>query len=218
MPIPIVTIPEQGAIATRPRRQPLYDTEGDNNAVAIQSELPIFINFTQFYTASLAFGPSKVKGRDHNMDSGGKSLSKGDYHHWYAVTCPVSARTAGLTTAANAPTFEEIHRIRQARWFVFKFGETPFIRAQLDEVPGGVGTREVYTSHSGVTVYPTLSSHLSRRENRYDVTLDGYPTEITDLESFYISLFSDSGFQPTPTNELYWSPHLWGTLLKGIRG
>lgn len=215
MPIPIVTIPEHGAIATRPRRQPLYDTEGDNDDVGIVAKLMIFRNYTAFQVANLSL--TKTKGRDVNMDGPGGSLPKGDYFHWYGLTCPVSVRNSNLTVVGSIGLFEQILRIRHARWLTFRFSETPFIRAQQDEIPLGTGIKDIMTTHTQATTMWVANGAL-RRENRYDVTLDGFPTEITDQETFGVDLESDTGLQPTPDEELYHTPHLWGTLLKGIRG
>lgn len=215
MGIPIVSIPEQGSIATRPRRQPIYDTEADNNATAIPSRLTIFRSATAFQVANI--GTTKTKGIDTNLDAPGGQLSKGDYHHWYSLTLPVGVRNINLTTAANAVQFEEILRVKAARWFKFRFSETPYIYAQLAEIPAGTGIDYVQTTHDAVTVYAVKQGRLAR-ENRYDVTLDGLPVEITDQETFAADLESDSSLQPSPTNELFWTCFLWGTLLKGIRG
>ena len=129
---------------------------------------------------------------------------------------PGAFRNINLTTLANAPLFEQINRIRQARWFTFYFGNTPFWMAQHDEIPQGVGAKQVMTTHPAVTVFD-ISNGALHRGNRYDVTLDGYPTEITPQESFYATLSSASEFVPQPSSDLYWQVHLHGTMLVGIQ-
>lgn len=218
MPIPVVTIPDQGAIATRPRRQPIYDTEFDKAATAIPTKLTLFRNFTQFQVLGGNYS-SKVLFRDTNIDGPGGAIPKGDYMHWYSITCAASVRLLALSggTNANLQCFNDIVLRRIASWFTFRFGETPFVRAQLDEIPQGAGVRSVQTTAPNINVFAISQGRL-RRDNRYDVSLDGYPTEITDQETFGVDLEADSGWVPTMTNETEWTVYLWGTLLKGIRG
>ena len=150
------------------------------------------------------------------MDGPGNAMPQGDTMHVYGITVPVSARNANLTTLANVVVSEEIHRIRSARWFTWLLGRTPFITAQLDEFPSGVGVTCIFTTHPDATVFPTVNSKANR-SNRYDVTLGGAPVELGATESFQVD-FEAQGVTPSPTVELYWSVHFWGTLLRGIRG
>lgn len=215
MPIPLWTIPDTTEILGRPRREPLYDTEGDNDAVAIVSKLSFFTLLTTFQVASLSL-TGKVAGRDTNMQDQGR-MATGEFFHWYSCTAPTSVRVSSLLTAANVDVFAEIITVRQSRGFVFKFGQTPYIIAQLDEIPLGVGVGYVTTTHPGANVFPIATGRL-RRENRYDVTLNGFPTELTQREKFSIEYQADAAFLPTPSVELWHSPHLWGTHVVGIRG
>ena len=217
MPIPVVTLPDRGQIQTFPRRNGIYDTEAYNDAVAVPAKLTLFQNFTAFQVANISL--TKTFGRDTNMNGPGGSLAKGDYMHWYAINLPFSARGANLTTSANAVVFEEIARLRMLLWFTFRFGETPFVRCQADEVPQGVGVPRVMTTHPTTTVFAVENTKCDR-DAYYDVTTNGWPTEITDLETFGVDLETTTAAPAafTPTVELFPSCYLQGTWLKGIRG
>lgn len=221
MPIPIVTMPEQGKIATRPRRQPVYDTEGDNNSVAIPSKLSFFTRGPgAFQVANLSL--TKVFGRDTSFNGSPGQIPKGDVLHWYTITVPVAMRGTDPNSNAGLLAFEEIQRIKMARAFRFNFSDTPYIDAQLDEMPGGCGIRDVMTTNAGAglgqTIWPTPTTDEASRKNRYDVCVDGFPTVLTELENFNAAFLAASDFLPTPGIELWWSVYLHGTYLKGIRG
>lgn len=215
MPYPILTIARgEQKIIVRPRRQALYDTEGDNNGVAIVQSMTCYRNYTAFSTSGLSL--TKIYGRDTNLDSQAGSLPKGTVFHWKSITLPVSARTADLTTIANSVVFEEIRRIRSARWATFRFGQSPYWTEPCDEIPQGVGASKVMTTITNVLVFDIANGRLTR-ENRRDTTLNGFPVEITPNESFFLDLVGHSALLPTPTVELYWSPHLHGTLMTGVQ-
>lgn len=216
MSIPVVSLPDQGPIATRPRRQGAYDTEAYNDA-AVPAKVTLFRNFTAFQEANVSL--TKTYGRDVNLQGPGGSLAKGDYLHWYATNLMFSVRGANLTTAANAVSFEEMVRLRMLLWHTFSFGETPYIRCQADEIPQGFGVGTVQTTHPTITVYAPATGRLTR-QNAYDVTINGFPVEISDLESFKVDLETTTAAPAalTPTNEIFVTNYLRGTYLKGIRG
>jgi hypothetical protein len=60
------------------------------------------------------------------------------------------------------------------------------------------------------------------RLNSYDVTLNGLPCEIGELESFNVDHATYDGTQPTiptaTTGDIYFSDVLTGVLFKGIQG
>lgn len=218
MGFPVVPILPEGEIATRPRRNSVYDTEAYNDAVAAPSKLTLFRNFQDFQEASVSLNP-KVLGRDTNLSGPGGSLGKGDVLHWYSVTLPWSARGGNLSNAANVVFFEEVVRLRMMSWFTFRFGSTPYIQCQCDEIPQGVGVYQVMTTHPTTTVFPAANTKLCK-QNAYDVTVRGQPSTITDLETFAVDIEKVTGapFAISPTIETFVTCHLNGIYLKGIRG
>lgn len=220
MPIPIVTMPEQGKIATRPRRQPVWDTEGDNDGAAIPTTLSFFTRTTSFQVSGLSL--TKTYGRDTSFSGSPGQIPKGDILHWYGISVNAALRNTSPGTTTGLAMLEQIQRIKMARGFQFNFSDTPYIEAQLDEIPASAGIRDIMTTSAGAglgqTIYPTPSADVVGRKNRYDVTIDGFPTVLTELENFNVDFLASSDFAPTPSAEVYWSVYLHGTYLKGIRG
>ena len=214
MSIPVVSIPQQGPIATRPRRDGIYDTEGWDDGGAIDAKVTVFRSATSFSNTDL--GLTKTKGRDHNFDNNGGQLPKGQALHWYVLANKIRPTAANLGGAAVAVVWDVIRRIREVTWLTFRFGDTPYLVLQTWQVPECVGVGRGYTTHNAVTLVGQSQSEHDRR-NGYDVTLSGMPVEITALESFSADIEA-SGVTPTPTVDLYDTVYLKGVLLKGLQG
>lgn len=214
MAIPLVSLPSEGPIATRPRVQSIYDTEAYNDVVDLVAKLTLFRNITAFQVASISL--VKTAGRDTNLETP-SALGKGDVLDWYGITLPILARD-DLTTAANARVFEEIVRLRSLLWFTFNYGKTPYLSMKAKEIPAGCGTWDVHTTHNAMTVIAPANTR-NNRDAAYDITVNGFPDRITDRETFYVDLEATTTapavFQPTV--ELYPQCHLQGVLLRGIR-
>lgn len=225
MPIPVVALDQQQTILARPRNAPIYDTEGMNDATAVPSTLSFFVNLATFSVANLSQGPSKVFGRDTNLEgTPGGAIPKGSMFLWYDLTTPVSWRQvvisgsgSYLSAAGNVGLFEEVQRIRRALAFTFYFADTPYFSEPLEAIPMGVGVDTVMTTVTGSNVFPIKNGRL-HRDNRRRATVAGYPVVLTQNEQFSIDYTSYSDFQPTVTAELYWSPTLHGLFLKGLQG
>lgn len=169
MPIPIVTIPDKGQIATRPRRQYIWDCEGDPSGAAIPTKLTFHRNYTQFQATGLTL--TKLKGRDTSQEGAPGQIPTGDVFHWYSMILPSFIRNEGFLNGTGAtgtgPTaaatnaaaiaargvLAEIRRLRTARALVCRFSNTPYIQVQQDEVPAGAGVIE-----SSMTGLPGLAS------------------------------------------------------------
>lgn len=218
MAIPVVALDEGKTILARPRNQPIYDTEGVNDAVALPTSLTFFQNLAQFQVANLNDGPSKVFGRDTNLEgTPGGTIPKGSIFLCYDATTPQSFRSTNLSTAANVALFEEIQRIRRAYFYTFKFADTPYFSEQLECMPQGVGINEVYTTVAGQNVFPIKNGKLDRT-NRRRMTVAGFPVVLTQNEQFSIVYGCYSDFQPTVTAEIYFTPTLHGLFIKGLQG
>lgn len=218
MAIPVVALDQEKTILARPRNQPIYDTEGNNNGVALPISLTFFVNLASFQVANLSQGPAKQFGRDTNLEgTPGGTIPKGSIFLCYDVTCPQSFRSTDLSTVGNVALFEEAQRLRRARFFTFKFADTPYFSEQLECMPQGVGIENVMTTVSGQNVFP-IKSGKNDRGNRRRMTVAGYPVVLTQNEQFSIVYGCYSDFQPTVTAELYDTPTLHGLFIKGLQG
>lgn len=218
MAIPVVALDEGKTILARPRNQPIYDTEGDNNAVALAISLNFFLNLAQFQVANLSQGPAKVFGRDTNLEgTPGGTIPKGSIFLCYDLTTPQSFRSTDLSTVGNVALFEEVARLRKARYLTFKFADTPYFSEQLECIPQGVGIEAVMTTVAAQNVFP-IKSGKNDRGNRRRMTVAGYPVVLTQNEQFSINYGCYSDFQPTVTAEVYHTPTLHGLFIKGLQG
>jgi len=223
MSIQTTPIPITGTVASRPRKESLYDSEGHNNAVAI-TNLTLFRNAANFATVGLT--EVKTFGRDTNLTGAGGSLPKAHHFYLFGLRAKVRALNVNLGTAANQVTFEEVHRIRELGTLIFNFGTTPYITAPYDEIPSGVGAQFVTGAPAVAAdrVFMPLSNGVPLRSNYYDVTVFNpgtqkpAPQEISEIEQFSVQLNFNAVALPSPTVELYHQVILVGVYLKGITG
>lgn len=211
MALRVVPIPAVGAVGSRPRKEPLYDTEGWNAGVAMPAQIALFTNFGQFNTAGLI---AKAFGRDTNLQ-GQQGLPAAHHHYWYAWRMKIRTLNAVLSTAANVVVPEEINRARELSHVTFRFSASELITCQADELPNGTGPAYINTTHANATVM-SLPSGVPDRKNAKDVTISGRPIEIIALEAFRINVQTALGF--TPTVDLFVTLVLEGLLLRGLTG
>lgn len=228
MSIPVTPVPAVGSVATRPRKEALYDTEGQNNGVPIGAQLVLFQNFTTFQTAGLA--ETKTFGRDTNLTGAGGQLPKSHHFLWYGIRHKIRAMGTDQSIEANFVIGEEINRIREIGGYQFIYGTTPYLIQQLDEMPSGVGPQFsslVGGLAGGVTAAVngmSLPNGVPLRSNYFDVSIVdkntgmASPQEISEVESFRVQLDFAAATLPTPTVELYHTAKLIGVYLKGITG
>jgi len=212
MTMRVVPIPAIGAVGSRPRKEPIYDTEGWAPAVPQPSEIVTFVNFSGFNTGGLSL--QKSFGRDTNLQ-GQNGLPAAHHHYWYGLRVKIRSLDADLGTAANVVVFEEINRIRELGFTQFRFASSELITVQADEAPSGTGPAYANTTHSAATIL-SLPSGVPTRGNAKDVTISGRPVEIVALEAFRVVYGTPTGI--TPTVSLYCSVILEGLLLRGITG
>lgn len=217
MAMPIISIPQAGRIATRPRRESIYDTEGYQDATAIPVRLEIYKNSQTFSNANLGIGTAKVKGRDHNLDGRGGALPKGTMFHWYGWCMkhfPMNGNTFG---AASLVIWDEIRRIREVTWTSFQFGgSNTYIQVPTWQIPeGAAAICGRFTTNNATTMIGEGTS--ASRQDNYDVTLNGVPTEIGELESFSV-LVEAGPSTPSPTQDVFVCSVLKGISFKGIQG
>jgi hypothetical protein len=224
MALRVVPIPAVGAVGSRPRKEPIYDTERYTGGVAPPSSIQVFTSFNQFANPASAGGTlSKQFARDTNL-SGQQGLPAAHHHYWYGMRCKIRAMEADLSSAANARVPENINRIRELSAAQFRFASSELITVQLDELPSGVGPQHIATTHTGVTTF-SLPSGIPSRGNAKDVTISGRPVEIVALESFRVEILTPQpGTDPASAaafvlvTDLYLTIILEGLLLRGITG
>jgi hypothetical protein len=212
MAMRVVPIPAVGAVGSRPRKEPIYDTDGWAGGAPMPAQLATFTNFAAFNTAGL--GLAKAYGRDTNLQ-GQNGLPAATHHYWYGLRAKIRTMNANLTTAPNAVVPEQINRARELSYLQFRFASSELITIQFDEAPSGCGPAYIQTTHAASTVL-SLPSGVPTRGNAKDVTISGRPVEIVALEAFQVLIGTPAGF--TPLVDLYVSIILEGLLLRGITG
>lgn len=229
MSIPVVSIPKQGPIATRPRREQVYDTEGYPGNTATKAVVTVFksaSNFNSSQNGATGMALSKVKPRDTNMDADGQ-LAKGTMFHYYGHRLkfrPLNQdQSAQPVTNVVQATIEAIRVLRETTTLAFRFGSSNiFWWAPAFLVPAGVSQ---FCNPAGnfldMFLYNPEQQDVTRC-NSYDVTLNGLPTEITEQESFAVDHTTYDGTQPTiptaTTGDIYFQDVLTGVLFRGIQG
>lgn len=210
----VTTIPAVGAVSARPRKEPLYDTEGYNNGVAMPTLLTLFANAAAFATGGLAL--TKTLGRDTNTGGITGTLPAAHMFYFYGWRHKVRPLDADLNAAANVVVPTEIYRMRTLAWVTFRYAQSDYVTVQADELPDGVGPMFIQTTHGGSTVL-SIPNGVPDRRNFKDMTVSGKPPEINALEQFRVRHeLAASPFNPTV--ELYVTTVLEGLLLRGVTG
>jgi hypothetical protein len=227
MALRVVPIPAVGAVGSRPRKEPIYDSERWTGGAAPPSSISLFTSFNAFANAlggaPLAGTLTKQFGRDTNL-SGQQGLPAAHHHYWYGMRVKIRSMECDLSQAGAARVPEQINRIRELSYAQFRFASSELITVQLDELPSGVGPQHIATTHTGVTTF-SLPSGVPTRGNAKDVTISGRPVEIVALESFKVDVNTPqpgvdpiSGAAFVLLTDLYCSVILEGLLLRGITG
>lgn len=231
MSLRVVAIPSQGTVGSRPRKEPVFDTERLTGNVAPPTSVELFTNFAAFANPVGAAGGgfsgagtlTKSFARDTNI-AGQQGLPAAHHHYWYALRTKVRTMEADLSTADAATVPEALNRYRELTALIFRFTSSELLNIQLDECPNGTGPQFITTTHSGVTQF-SLPSGVPTRANAKDVTISGRPIEIVALESFRVELRTPQpGVDPilgvafTLPTDFYVSVILEGMLLRGITG
>jgi hypothetical protein len=227
MALRVVPIPAVGAVGSRPRKEPVYDSERWTGNASLPSRIQLFTSFNAFANplggAPLAGTLTKQQARDTNL-SGQQGLPAAHHHYWYGMRIKIRSMEADLSIAQNARVPEQINRARELSAAQFRFASSELITVQLDECPSGTGPQHIATTHTGVTTF-SLPSGVPTRGNAKDVTISGRPVEIVALESFRVEILTPQpGVDPVTgvafvlITDLYVSAILEGLLLKGITG
>lgn len=238
MSIPVVSIPKQGPIATRPRREQIWDTEGCPGNTAVKSLVTVFKSASNFNSSSVGattMALAKVKPRDTNMEADGQ-LPKGTMFHYYGhrlkfrpLNQNVAVQNAIAGIAAQQAIFatvEAIRLLRETTTIAFRFGSSNiFWWAPAYMVPAGASQYTHTVGNTTDILFYNPEQQDVTRLNSYDVTLNGLPTEIIEQESFAVDHQAYDGTSgatfviPTATTgDIYFTDVLTGVLFRGIQG
>lgn len=206
-----ITIDGQQSQAV-PRKVGAYDTEGQNNAVAIVSPLVLFQNAAAFTTALLAL--TKTYGRDVNITSRTGGMAKGERLYTYGITAKVlfgnTAAADSMSLVANQPTFGEFLQYWMLSDIGFNLGSDEFIRVQARDVPLWA-PKPTATTHGANTTFDLGSDGM------YDLTIAGDPYVLDQQEDFRININTAALPAGNPTQEWYITCRLEGIRLKSLR-
>lgn len=231
MALRVVPIPAVGAVGSRPRKEPIYDTERLTGGLAPPTSVELFTNFAAFSNPLGAVGPGAVVSgtltkqfnRDTNL-TGQQGLPAAHHLYWYSIRIKLRTMELDLSQAAAARVPEQLNRYRELSGLVFRFTASELFNVQLDECPNGTGPMFIATTHTGVTQL-SLPSGVPTRGNAKDVTISGRPVEIVALESFRVEVRTPqpgvdplSGVAFVLISDYYLSCILEGLLLRGITG
>ena len=216
--IPVVSVPATTNVASRPRKESIYDTEPVLAGAAHPAEVRLFNDFGQFGLAPVApIALTKVRGRDTNL-GGRNGLEKAQHFFWFAATHSIQVRNNDIAqTVANQTIYDAIRQIRELASWQFIFTDTPYITQPLSALPSSEGPQFLSTTHNAITVPSVLSWGVPHRSNDFSVQIMNRPVEITELETFSVLISLQQG-APTPVVNLFHQTHLRGIRLKGITG
>jgi len=225
MSAPVLTVPQGGPIAARPRREHLYDSEAFTAAGTV-TVFPFFQNTRAF--AEVAAG-TKVQGLDTNLIGNGGSIPRGHYLRVFGVQCYISFRQLNM----NAASFiEDKVRLWDTAFFTLLLGSTPYLNAQLNRIVSGSGLSGTLGTSAAVTIgdvqmgwpictcYYDLSvpGKIRKQTPRgvKEIRVPRIPIEFAETESFTVNVTYPT--RPTVTNNSFLRITLVSIYLKPLAG
>jgi hypothetical protein len=198
MSAPVLTVPQGGPIAARPRREGLYDTEAFLQAGTVNA-FPFFQNTRTF--AEVTAG-NKTTGLDTNLVGNGGSIPRGHYLRVFGANMYWSYRGAA-TMAGNGARFDDKRKICESSFWRLLLGSTPYLDTPTPQVPAGTGvfgplaTGEAATSVGDVqfgwpicTCYRDLTVPGKIRKQTpqgvKEIRVPRIPIEFAETESFTV--------------------------------
>lgn len=215
MSIQVAQMPALGAVAGRPRKESLYDTDGYAAAAAAPpAQVRLFSNFAAFVVPALAI--VKQPDRDTNLRGAG-NLPRAQHFLLYGAQHRIHAMGANLAALASVGFFELASRARDISAWQFTFSNTPYVTAQLRDIPSNV-SQQVFTTHGGTTVISDCNGEAGRRH--YDLTVSGQPQSLTELETFSVTVITPAAlaFLAPAGIDMFQTALLRGVNIKGISG
>ncbi len=227
MSAPVLTVPQGGPIAARPRREGLYDTEAFVGAGTV-STFPFFQNTRSFAETSAG---TKQQGLDTNLVGNGGSIPRGHYLRVFGAQGYLTRRgTAALTGAA----IEEKRILWDTAYWRLLLGSTPYLDTPFHRMPSGTGLTGTLTTTQAATTAGDVQMGWPICTCYFDLTVPGkirkqtpkgvrevrvprIPIEFAETESFAVNVTYPT--RPTTiTGTIYIQVYLVSIYLKPLAG
>ncbi len=227
MSAPVLTVPQGGPIAARPRREGLYDTEAFVGTGTVTT-LPFYQNTRSF--ADPAAG-TKQQGLDTNLVGNGGSIPRGHYLRVFGVQAYMTRRGTSLLTAA---AIDNKRVLWDTSYWVLLLGSTPYMDVPFHRIPSGTGlTGPVSTTEAATTAgdvqmgWPictcyhdlTVPGKIRKKDKSgavKEIRVPRIPLEFAETESFAVNVIFP--VRPTITGTLYIVMNLVAIYLKPLAG
>jgi hypothetical protein len=198
MSAPILKVPAGGAIAARPRREKLYDTEAFTAAGTVTT-FPFFQNTRAFADAGAG---TKVQGLDTNLVGNGGSIPRGHYLRVFGAQSYITKRQVQDLTNVNIVGKTKLWDMA---FFRLLLGSNPYLDTQFNQIVTGTGlsgvlsTSEVLTAGDVQMGWPVATCYYDltvpgkiRKQGRNgvvrEVRVPRIPIEFAETESFTVNV------------------------------
>jgi len=137
---PVLTVPQGGPIASRPRRENLFDTERFFRAAigGVARRLSFFAN-TQTNSDIDAAGAFAKPPGSTNMVGPGGSLPRGHYLRVFGVNAYITRRQVGGTGTITMSSFPDVQRLWDMGYISIMLGATSYLDTQFVRLCSGTG-------------------------------------------------------------------------------
>ncbi len=231
---PILAVPTGGCIASRPRREGLYDSEAFVQGGYV-STFSLFQNTRKFQDPAWPY--PKIFGLDTNLIGNGGSIPRGHYLRVSGAQLYVSRRTTQLLTASG---LDNKRMIFDGSYWQLLLGSTPYLFTPTFQVPAGTGisgpvsTTELNLTAGDVqmgwqvcTVYKDLTIPGKVRKalgagcgqtptGFKEIRVPRIPIEFAETESFTVNITFP--VRPTISGQLFMTCYLVSIYLKPLAG
>jgi hypothetical protein len=227
MSAPVLTVPQGGPIAARPRREGLYDTEAFVQSGAV-TQFPFFQNTRQF--ADTLAG-TKQQGLDTNLVGNGGSIPRGHYLRVFGAQLVQSTRNTAQTTAAQ---YDDIRKLADSSYWTLLLGSTPYLNTPTPQVPAGTGLQGPLASGEVLTIggvqmgFPictcyrdlTVPGKIRKQtpQGMKEIRVPRIPIEFAETESFTVTVTFPTRPSITAGNTIYMTCNLVSIYLKPLAG
>jgi len=225
MSAPVLTVPQGGPIAARPRREGLYDTEAFTAAGVVQT-FPLFQNTRTFAEAAAG---TKRQGLDTNLVGNGGSIPRGHYLRVFGAQMYITRRQVAALLAAAIG--EKISLWDMGFWRLL-LGSTPYLDTPMHRVCSGTGMSGTLASTEALTVgdvqmgWPVCTSYFDltvpgkiRKQTPRgikEIKVPRIPIEFAETESFSVEVTYPA--RPVTAGTLFLQCYLVAIYLKPLAG